>query len=131
MTIFLLQSAISLFFAILFLQSGLDKIFDWNENLEFHNKHFANSPLKYFTRPMLMLLIIMEVACGAFSLIGAFFIIIRMNPVYAFYGSVLAAVDFLMLFFGQRISKDYRGAAVIVPYFIVSLIGIGVTSTPY
>jgi uncharacterized membrane protein YphA (DoxX/SURF4 family) len=131
MTLFLLQVFISLFFAILFLQSGMDKIFDFSGNLGFYNEHFAKSPLKYFTRPLLIILAVMEVGCGAFSLIGAFFIIIRMNPIYAFYGSVLAAVDFLMLFFGQRVSKDYKGAAVIVSYFIVALIGIAVTSTPY
>jgi hypothetical protein len=80
---------------------------------------------------MLIILAVMEVACGAFSLIGVFFIILRMNPIYAFYGSVLATVDLLMLFFGQRVAKDYKGAAVIVSYFVVSLIGIAVTSTPY
>jgi uncharacterized membrane protein YphA (DoxX/SURF4 family) len=131
MTIFLLQLAVSLFFAILFLQSGIDKVFDWKGNSEFYSEHFAKTPLRFFTQPLLFVLASMEIACGAFSLIGAVFIIFRMNPIYSFYGSVLAAVNFLMLFFGQRISKDYKGAAVIVPYFIVSIIGIAVSSTPY
>jgi uncharacterized membrane protein YphA (DoxX/SURF4 family) len=131
MTIFLLQIFVSLFLAILFLQSGLDKVFDFSGNLQFYNEHFASSPLKYFTRPMLIILAIMEITCGAFCLIGFFFILFRMNAIYSFYGSVLAAVDFLMLFFGQRVSKDYKGAAVLVSYFILSLIAIGVTSTPY
>jgi uncharacterized membrane protein YphA (DoxX/SURF4 family) len=131
MTIFLLQIFVSLFFSILFLQSGLDKVFDFRGNLQFYNDHFATSPLKYFTKPMLVILSIMEIACGAFSLIGFFFIVFSMNARLAFYGCVLAAIDFLMLFFGQRVSKDYKGAAVLVSYFILSLIGIGVTSTPY
>jgi uncharacterized membrane protein YphA (DoxX/SURF4 family) len=131
MTIFLLQLFVSLFFAILFLQSGFDKIFDFTGNLQFYSEHFAKSPLSYFTRPMLIILAVMEVTCGAFSLIGFFFIIFRMNPIYAFYGAVLAAVDLVMLFFGQRVAKDYKGAAVLVSYFIVALIAIAVTSTPY
>jgi len=29
-------------------------------------------------------------------------------------------VALLMLFFGQRLAKDYEGAAVLVPYFILA-----------
>src|SRR4051812_5064033 len=97
----------SIFFAILFLQSGLDKVFDWRGNLEFHTEHFAKSPLRLFTKPMLFILTVLEVACGVISLVGVFFIFFNGDPTYAFYGSVLATIDFLMLFFGQRMSKDY------------------------
>jgi hypothetical protein len=131
MTIFLLQLSVSLFFAILFLQSGMDKVFDWKGNIEFHSEHFAKTPLRFITQPMLFILATMEIACGAFCFIGAFFIVLRMNPIYSFYGSVLATIDIVMLFFGQRISKDYKGAATLVPYFILALIAIAVTSTSY
>jgi diacylglycerol kinase len=30
----------------------------------------------------------------------------------------------LSLFFGQRMARDYAGAAVLVPYFLVTLIAI-------
>jgi hypothetical protein len=44
--------------------------------------------------------------------------------VVAFYGAVVAAVTLTALFFGQRMAKDYAGAAVLVPYFLLALAGI-------
>jgi hypothetical protein len=35
------------------------------------------------------------------------------------YGAQLATIDIVLLFFGQRIAKDYAGAASLVPYFIL------------
>jgi hypothetical protein len=35
------------------------------------------------------------------------------------YGAQLASIDILLLFFGQRIAKDYAGAAALIPYFIL------------
>ena len=46
-TIFLIMKILSVcFLAILFLQSGLDKVIDRKENLNWLRSHFANSPLK-------------------------------------------------------------------------------------
>jgi hypothetical protein len=42
----------------------------------------------------------------------------------AFYGAVISAVAIIALFFGQRMAKDYPGAAVLVPYFLLTLVGI-------
>ena len=33
-----------------------------------------------------------------------------------------------MLFFGQRLAKDYAGAATLVPYFILAVLGIWLTT---
>ena len=41
----LMQVLAVFFLAILFLQSGLDKVFDWKVNLEWLKSHFANSIL--------------------------------------------------------------------------------------
>jgi hypothetical protein len=46
------------------------------------------------------------------------------DPRLAFYGATVAAISILALFFGQRMAKEYAGAAVLVPYFLVSLIAI-------
>jgi hypothetical protein len=46
------------------------------------------------------------------------------NPVVAFYGALVAAVALTGLFFGQRVAKDYAGAAVLVPYFLLALAAI-------
>ena len=37
----------------------------------------------------------------------------------AIYGAQLASINVLLLFFGQRIAKEYAGAAVLVSYFIL------------
>ena len=42
----------------------------------------------------------------------------------AFYGAVISAVAIIALFFGQRLAKDYGGAAVLVPYFLLALSAI-------
>jgi len=42
----------------------------------------------------------------------------------AFWGAVISAVAIVALFFGQRIAKDYAGAAVLVPYFLLTLLAI-------
>jgi hypothetical protein len=47
-----------------------------------------------------------------------------------FYASVIGAGSISALFFGQRIAKDYPGAAVLVPYFLVTLILMYLTN-PY
>jgi hypothetical protein len=42
----------------------------------------------------------------------------------AFYGAVISAVAIIALFFGQRMAKEYAGAAVLVPYFLLALVAI-------
>jgi hypothetical protein len=39
----------------------------------------------------------------------------------ALWGAQLSALNLVMLFFGQRIAKDYAGAAALVPYFLLSI----------
>jgi hypothetical protein len=43
---------------------------------------------------------------------------------FGFAGSLLSAITLLMLFFGQRVAKDYAGAATLVPYFILVVINL-------
>jgi len=42
----------------------------------------------------------------------------------AYLGAVVAGVNLVALFFGQRVSKDYGGAAALVPYFLLALVGV-------
>ena len=86
-----LKIIISLFLAILFLQSGLDKVFDWKGNLDFHKEHFANSPLKHFSTANLAFVAFLEICCGALCLVGAAFVL-QGDKSYALMGAQLAAV---------------------------------------
>jgi hypothetical protein len=120
----LLQILVSAFLAILFLQSGIDKVVDRRGNLEWLKGHFAKSPLAGVVPGMVITITILEIAAGALSAIGCVVIIFARDSTLAFYGAVISAVAILALFFGQRMTKDYAGAAVLVPYFLLALAAI-------
>jgi diacylglycerol kinase len=122
--IYVMQILVSAFLAILFLQSGIDKVVDRRGNLDWLKGHFAKSPLAGMVPLMVLAITILEIAAGALSAIGCALIIFSRDTTVAFYGAVIAAMSILALFFGQRLAKDYAGAAVLVPYFFVTLIGI-------
>jgi diacylglycerol kinase len=121
---YLLQILVSAFLGILFLQSGIDKIVDRQGNLSWLSGHFAKSPLAGFVPLLFGILTVIEVSAGALSGIGFLALIFSHNPGIAFYGALVSAVAILFLFFGQRIAKEYAGAAVLVPYFLLTLIAI-------
>ncbi|MEY2525701.1 MAG: hypothetical protein QOE73_472, partial [Verrucomicrobiota bacterium] len=115
---YLLQILVSAFLAILFLQSGIDKVVDRRGNLEWLNGHFAKSPLARMVPLMVTVITILEIAAGTLSAIGCALIVFSRDSTLAFYGSVVSAMAILALFFGQRMAKEYAGAAVLVPYFL-------------
>jgi hypothetical protein len=123
-TISLLRVLISAFLAILFLQSGIDKVVDRRGNLEWLQGHFAKSPLAGIVPAMVTAITILEIAAGVLSAIGCVVIIFERDSTIAFYGAVISAIAILALFFGQRMAKDYAGAAVLVPYFLLALAAI-------
>jgi len=121
---YLLQLLVSAFLAILFLQSGIDKIVDRKGNLEWLSGHFAKSPLAGMVPVLFGILTIVELAAGLLSGIGFLALIFAHNPTIAFYGAIVSAIAILCLFFGQRMAKEYAGAAVLVPYFLLALVAI-------
>ena len=123
-TICILQILTSAFLGILFLQSGIDKIVDRRGNLEFLQGHFAKSPLAGTVPLLVTVITVLEIAAGALSAIGCAIIILTRDPAIAFYGAVISALSILGLFFGQRMAKDYAGAAILVPYFLLTLVAI-------
>ena len=122
--IHLMQIFASVFLAILFLQSGIDKIVDRRGNFEWLKGHFAKSPLAGIVPALLICITILEVAAGALSAVGCVLIILLKDSTIALYGAILSAAAVTALFFGQRIAKDYAGAAVLVPYFLLTLVAI-------
>ena len=121
---YLMQIFASAFLAILFLQSGIDKIVDRGGNFEWLKGHFAKSPLAGIVPALLIGITILEVAAGALSAVGCVFVILSRDSTVAFFGAAISAVAVLALFFGQRIAKDYAGAAVLVPYFLLTLVAM-------
>ncbi len=122
--LFLLQILTSLMLAILFLQSGIDKVLDRRGNLDWLTGHFAKSPLAPLVPLMVTLITVLELAAGILSAVGCALILLRHDSTFAFYGAVIAAISLVALFLGQRMAKDYPGAATLVPYFLLSAVAI-------
>ncbi|SRR5690349_15064752 len=118
------QMLISLFLAILFLQSGFDKIVDRRGNLEWLTGHFAKSPLAQFVPYLFAILSLIELLAGLLSAIGLLALILKHDTRIAFFGAVVSAIALLCLFFGQRMAKEYAGAAILVPYFVLTIVAI-------
>ncbi len=111
-----------LFVVITFLQSGLDKVFDWKGNLSWLKEHFSKTPFRNFVPLLLFVITCMEVLAGMASLVGGMQIVISGNYEIAQAGALLAGLSLLMLLLGQRIAKDYDGARTIVIYLIPTVI---------
>jgi len=110
------------FFAILFLQSGFDKVFDFVGNLAWLQGHFAKSPLKGQVKLLLLIITLVEVAAGLCSGLGVLWALWEGSTLLIYWGVLLSALSLLMLFFGQRMAKDYAGAGALVPYFVLALL---------
>jgi len=121
---YILQLLVSAFIAVLFLQSGLDKVIDRKGNRAYLEEHFARSPLAGTVGPMFLVVTILEVAAGVLSGIGFLMLLVTRDSMVAYLGAVVAGVNLVALFFGQRVSKDYGGAAALVPYFLLALVGV-------
>lgn len=121
---FLLDALPALFLAITFLQSGIDKLVDRAGNQAYFQSHFAKSPLARFAAPLLIALTVLELAAGALSALGFLQIVLGGGRVLAFWGAALSALTLCALLLGQRVAKDYVGAANLVPYFLVAMLGL-------
>jgi uncharacterized membrane protein YphA (DoxX/SURF4 family) len=112
------------FFLIVFIQSGLDKVFDYMGNL-----NFLNDLLKiYFSPPLiaiaLILVTILELISGILCLVGIVDFIFNDSNFIGLIGLIIGSIALLVLLFGQRVSKNYDGAKTIAIYFILAMIGI-------
>jgi diacylglycerol kinase len=121
---FILQVLVSAFLAVLFLQSGIDKVVDRSGNREYLNAHFARSPLAGTVGPMFLVITILEVSAGALSGVGCALLLLIRDSTVAYLGAVIGGINIVALFFGQRVAKDYAGAAALVPYFLLALTAI-------
>ena len=118
------QILIALFLSIVMIQSGVDKIIDWNGNQSFLVEHFSKTFLSKLVNPLLLSILILEIVAGVFCLFGSFNSLMYNDSQFIKIGFILVAIDLIALVFGQRIAKDYVGAAVLVNYFVLAIIGL-------
>lgn len=112
------------FLAITFLQSGYDKIADWNGNVSWLKGHFAQTFLKNQVPAALLTILALEIVAGVFAVMGMAENIYNGGTSLGYYSCLFSCVTLLMLLFGQRVAKDYDGARTIVIYLIPVLFGL-------
>ena len=120
----LCQILIAIFLFIAFFQSGLDKVVDRKGNLDFLKAHFSDSPVIKIIPIMLLILTFLEIIGSLMLGYGVYYAFVNRSTLWIFYGFVVIAITIIILFAGQRIAKDYLGAADLVPYFILIMLGI-------
>jgi hypothetical protein len=120
----LLQLLFSLMISVLFIQSGLDKVINWKGESGFYKEHFKNSILKGTVSLLMPIITLSELAAGFLSAAGIFVMLFTGDTTLAFLGMLMACLSILQLFFGQRVAKDYAGAATLVPYFLMAAAGL-------
>ena len=120
----LCQIFIAIFLFIAFFQSGLDKVIDKKGNLDFLKAHFSDSPVIKIIPIMLLILTFLEIIGSLMLGYGVYYAFVNRSTLWIFYGFVVIAITIIILFAGQRIAKDYLGAADLVPYFILIMLGI-------
>jgi uncharacterized membrane protein YfcA len=77
---------------------------------------------------MLATITVLELATGFLSAAGIIYFLTGGSLTLIFYAAVIGAASITALFFGQRVAKDYPGAAVLIPYFILLLLLIYLTN---
>jgi uncharacterized membrane protein len=118
------QILVSIFFSIVFFQSSIDKINDKEGNLEFFNLHFKETLFQDYTSTLLNILTLLEIFSAFLCSLGFFYKLLYYNSIFIYYGLLMCAIVLLSLLLGQRLAKDYAGAADITIYFILCIITI-------
>ena len=120
----ILQAIVPLLMVVLFTQSGLDKVFDFRGNLEWMTGHFSKTLLRSVVRPSLIAITVMELGAALLCAAGVMGIWFFSSTSLAFWGLVLSVLTLLKLFTGQRIAKEYAGAATIAMYVLIVAAGL-------
>ena len=118
------QILVSIFFSIVFFQSSIDKINDREGNLKFFNHHFKGTFFQNYTAISLNLLALLEITSAFLCFVGIFYKLLYHDSIFIYYGLLMSAIVLLSLLFGQRLAKDYTGAADITIYFILCIVTI-------
>ena len=118
------QILVSIFFSIVFFQSSLDKINDREGNLKFFNHHFKGTFFQNYTSISLNFLALLEITSAFLCCFGIFYKLSYHDSIFIYYGLLMSAIVLLLLLLGQRLAKDYVGAADITIYFILCIVTI-------
>jgi hypothetical protein len=117
---------VTAFFAVVFLQSALDKITDPQGNLEYLGDHFKNSPFSpEIVAVLFRILTAIEAAAGVLCGLGVLFLSFRRPGMNLASFGVGCRAGAARPAGRTALCQDYAGAAVVAAYFAVALIGLG------
>jgi uncharacterized membrane protein YphA (DoxX/SURF4 family) len=111
-----------IFLAITFIQSAADKLFDWKKSIFWLREHFFETIFAKIVPTALAILVILEIASGVLSTVGAIRLIVFNDRIFGFYGSIFCCISLLIMLLAERIAKDYEGAKTITIYFIPAVL---------
>ncbi len=116
------------FIVITFLQSGIDKITDWQGNVSYIKSVFEKTFLSKMSTFLLVIVTIGEMVAGILAMVGIIKIYTSESTFFGLLAAIVASKILLALLFGQRVAKDYAGAMTIAVYFGVTLFGVYILS---
>ncbi|WP_245902683.1 DoxX family protein [Flavobacterium aciduliphilum] len=101
-----------------------EKIFHWQETLDWLKSHFSNTDLKNHVPLATWILVVFELIAAVLCCIGIVEFFINKERLFGYYGTLFSCISLLLMLFGQRLAKDFDGARTITIYFIVAVLGV-------
>lgn len=121
----IVKTLIAIFFAITFLQSGIDKTINKDANLGWFKSVFEPTFLSKVISPLFYWITLQEIIVGIIMVIASLCYsgLMCINCFATEWGYALCIFVLVQLFAGQRIAKDYVGATGIIPYILLAIAG--------
>ena len=119
---------ILIFLIVTFLQSGIDKITDWEGNLSFIKGHFKNSPLRNFVPPLLVIIVVTEITASLFMIYGIYEILATESSYFAILGFGCTRIRAYVIICGNRTYQSAGAHKSFAMLWALHFFGSGVRS---
>ncbi|HNQ13126.1 MAG TPA: DoxX family protein [Bacteroidia bacterium] len=114
----------AMFWTILFLQSGLDKVWHYKSEKGWIVQKFSRTVFAPIMPLVFLLLTSAEVIAGTLNLVSAIMIIFFGSTILSLPAAVVSCLTILLLFTGLRFAKDYQSAALLTGYIVLGMINV-------
>jgi hypothetical protein len=118
------HSLLYLFLLFSLGESGLSKAMDYRGNAAYFKQQFKETPFSGISGLLLAGITLLELAVSVLAIMAIVEAWMTGGYSWGLLALSLGAFNFMVLMLGLRLSRDYGGAAGVVPYLAVSLIGL-------
>lgn len=115
---------IIVFLLLTVLISAYEKLFMWNKTLQDYILMYKNHLPPVIVKISLIFIIGLEVVVTSFLILGIYDLIAEQEIALSELGLIITAFLFIVLLIGLRIIQDYRGAARMALYFLLTVFGL-------